>query len=92
MARLFSSYFPEYLGRLIIIHAPVAFKVLWEMLSPFIDEQTQKKIGIYKGDGLEDLLATIDAESLPEVLGGKCKCEGGCENAYTGPWNDLKYR
>ncbi|KAL2607549.1 hypothetical protein R1flu_026122 [Riccia fluitans] len=92
MARWFSSYFPEYLGRLIIINAPVAFKVLWEMLSPFVDDQTQKKIGIHKNNGLDDLLATVDAENLPEFLGGKCNCPGGCENSYTGPWNDLKYR
>ncbi|CAM6085246.1 unnamed protein product [Calypogeia fissa] len=92
MARLFSNYYPEYLGRLIIINAPVAFKVLWEMLSPFVDEHTQKKIGIYKGDGREDLLKTIDADNLPEFLGGKCNCPGGCENSVTGPWNELKYR
>ncbi|KAJ7563311.1 hypothetical protein O6H91_03G105400 [Diphasiastrum complanatum] len=92
MAQLFSRYYPEYLGRLIIINAPASFKVLWELLSPFIDQRTQNKIGIHKGNGLEDLLRTVNEDDLPAFLGGKCQCPGGCEHALTGPWNDERYR
>ncbi|KAJ7515783.1 hypothetical protein O6H91_22G027700 [Diphasiastrum complanatum] len=85
MANLFSRYYPDYLGRLIIINVPVAFWVVWEMLRPFINDRTQKKIRIHRGNGLEDLLNTIHAEDLPSFLGGRCRCPGGCEHALTGP-------
>lgn len=85
MAKWFSCYYPEYLGRLIIINTPVAFKVLWELLSPFIDSKTEKKIRIHKDGGLQDLLDTVDAQNLPAFLGGTCNCAGGCMNAVTGP-------
>eukprot|EP00246_Nothoceros_aenigmaticus_P002042 TRINITY_DN1277_c0_g1_i1.p1 TRINITY_DN1277_c0_g1~~TRINITY_DN1277_c0_g1_i1.p1 ORF type:complete len:109 (-),score=10.69 TRINITY_DN1277_c0_g1_i1:118-444(-) len=85
MAKWFSLY-PEYLGRLIIINTPITFKMLWELLSPFIDGPTQKKIRIHKDGGLADLLDTVEAQNLPSFLGGACECEGGCMNAVSGPW------
>ncbi|EFJ28786.1 hypothetical protein SELMODRAFT_92905 [Selaginella moellendorffii] len=88
MAQIFSRYYPEYLGRLIIVNAPAAFKVLWEILLPFIDAPTQKRIGIHRGNGLADLLSVVAPENLPCFLGGSCKCPQGCENSLTGPWSD----
>ena len=35
----------------------------------------------------------VDAENLPDFLGGKCKCEhveGGCMYSQAGPWQDYE--
>ena len=40
------------------------------------------------------MLEAIDAENLPQWLGGTCTCshvEGGCLNSRAGPWNDFVF-
>ncbi|XP_002964175.2 SEC14 cytosolic factor [Selaginella moellendorffii] len=74
-AHVFSQYYPEYLGQVIIVNAPVSFKIVWQLLGPFMDEKTRKKISIHRGDGSESLLEAIDSEDLPAVLGGSCHCK-----------------
>ena len=63
-----------------IVNAPFLFTAIWTIVKGFIDEKTRKKINIIGGSYKKTLLAAVEAENLPEWLGGECKCEeyGGC--------------
>ncbi|KAH6593244.1 hypothetical protein BASA50_007451 [Batrachochytrium salamandrivorans] len=82
------NYYPEMLGKMYIINAPMLFTVVWNMVKPMLDEVTVKKINILGSSYKSTLLETIDAESLPDFMGGSCQCPGGCAHADIGPWND----
>eukprot|EP00744_Colponema_vietnamica_P001094 GILI01001849.1.p1 GENE.GILI01001849.1~~GILI01001849.1.p1 ORF type:complete len:305 (+),score=85.90 GILI01001849.1:103-1017(+) len=82
------DYYPEMLGKMFIVNAPMLFSGIWNLIKPMLDEKTRNKITIV-GSGYKDkLLALVDAENLPDFLGGTCTCEGGCMMRDVGPWND----
>lgn len=83
---IMGSYYPESLARVIILNAPIAFSMLWEFMTPFIDVRTLERIQILRDGGVDRLLEYIDEDSLPEFLGGKCECPNGCEHDGSGPW------
>jgi len=68
------------------------FTGVWAVIKGFLDEKTRNKIKIIGGGYKKDLLEAIDAENLPEFLGGSCTCEeyGGCMYSNIGPWNDYE--
>mmetsp|Transcript_40840 Transcript_40840/g.49556 ORF Transcript_40840/g.49556 Transcript_40840/m.49556 type:complete len:312 (-) Transcript_40840:232-1167(-) len=74
------DHYPEQLGGAYIINAPWVFSTVWNAISKILDKRTQEKVYVLsKGKKqTEELLKIIDAESLPEFLGGVCRCEGGC--------------
>jgi len=41
------------------------------MIKPWLDEKTKSKIKIIGGSYEKDLLEEVDAENLPDFLGGK---------------------
>jgi hypothetical protein len=78
-----AKYYPERLGRLFIINTPSIFTRVWNMfVKKWVDKGILEKVHILgKEDYKSILLQHIDAESLPEFLGGKCTCShmpGGC--------------
>ncbi|KAJ7537254.1 hypothetical protein O6H91_12G106100 [Diphasiastrum complanatum] len=87
IAKVDQDYYPEYLGKMIIINAPVAFKAMWTVVKPWIDKRTKKKIEVCGGNFTGKLLELVEKENLPEFLGGCCSCVGGCEHSDAGPWN-----
>jgi hypothetical protein len=82
------NYYPETLGRMFIINAPLLFKGVWAMVKPMLDENTVAKISVLSSHYEKELLEDIDPQSLPAFYGGKCDCPGGCESSDVGPWND----
>ena len=88
IAQIGQDYYPEQLGTMFIINAPMLFSSVWSLIKPFLDEVTVKKIHILGSSYKKALLEYIDEENLPARLGGKCKCPGtgGCESADPGPW------
>ena len=87
------DYYPETMGNLFIVNAPMLFSGIWKICKGFLDEVTRKKIKILGGTFLPTLLQHADEESIPSFLGGKCTCseyEGGCLRSYAGPWNDFE--
>lgn len=71
---ILQDYYPERLGKLIIIHVPYIFMTAWKMVYPFIDKNTKKKIIFVENKKLQStLLQDIDEDQLPDTLGGKLK-------------------
>ena len=84
------DYYPEMLGNMYILNNGYFFSAAWAIIKNFIDDKTTKKIQMLGLKYQEKLLEFIDADNLPEFLGGKCTCsgiEGGCLYLDIGPWN-----
>ncbi|XP_078149264.1 phosphatidylinositol/phosphatidylcholine transfer protein SFH8-like isoform X2 [Carex rostrata] len=84
--------YPETLHRLFIVNAGGGFRILWNTVKSFLDPKTASKIQVLGGKYQTKLLEIIDANELPEFLGGACTCAeyGGCLKAEKGPWTDPK--
>ncbi|CAJ1410554.1 unnamed protein product [Effrenium voratum] len=93
---MLQSHYPECSGRMVIINAPKVFGIAWSFIKPQLDEKTVAKISIFGSDQREAyvkcLLDLVDAEQLPSLYGGKCRCDGkdplSCMRAVKGPWAD----
>ncbi|KAJ3269480.1 cytosolic factor, phosphatidylinositol/phosphatidylcholine transfer protein [Terramyces sp. JEL0728] len=88
LSSIASDYYPETMGKMCIINAPTLFTAVWSVVKNMIDENTAAKISILGSGYQKQLLELIDAENLPQFLGGSCSCPGGCESSDLGPWND----
>jgi hypothetical protein len=76
------------MGQLLIINAPSSFTFIWGIIKPWLAKETVEKVDILGSNYREVLLDVVDAENLPEILGGTCTCEGegGCDLSGAGPW------
>ncbi|CAG7898963.1 unnamed protein product [Brassica rapa] len=85
-----SDNYPETLNRMFIINAGYGFRLVWSGVKSFLDPKTTAKIHVLSNKYQSKLLEIIDANELPEFLGGKCTCadKGGCMRSDKGPWND----
>jgi len=84
------NYYPEMLGTMFLVNCGMTFSLVWNLVKGFIDNKTKDKIKVEKSKYQPKLLELVDAENLPSILGGNCKCshiEGGCMFADIGPWN-----
>jgi len=84
------NYYPEMLGTMFLINCGMTFSLVWNLVKGFIDTKTKDKIKVEKSKFQPKLLELVDAENLPSILGGNCKCshvEGGCMLSDIGPWN-----
>ena len=82
------NYYPERLSKAIVTSAPLAFRVIWKAIQPFMDAAMVSRVLILEEDYTE-LHAWIDPCYLPERLGGTAKvsavawgrvlCEGGTQ-------------
>ena len=79
--------YPETMGKFYIINAPFGFSALWNVVKPWLDEFTVKKIDILGSKYQDTLLQQIPKENLSSEFGGSCKCAGGCSLSDAGPWN-----
>ncbi|XP_034216019.1 phosphatidylinositol transfer protein 3-like isoform X2 [Prunus dulcis] len=69
---ILQDYYPERLGKLFIVHAPLVFMTVWKIVYPFIDNKTKKKIVFVENKMLKStLLEEIDESQLPEIYGGQ---------------------
>ncbi|KAI8473261.1 MAG: CRAL-TRIO domain-containing protein, partial [Monoraphidium minutum] len=77
--------YPEMLGRICIINAPMLFKAVWALIKPMLNPRTLNKIQICQTNYAADLLEWVDADNLPVWLGGRSK---GTLLDDVGPWSD----
>jgi len=84
------DYYPETLGMMFVINAPLLFTSTWGMIKPLLDPVTISKIKIIGSGYQKELLSFVDAENLPAEFGGTCNCPGGCSLSDEGPWKHAK--
>eukprot|EP00922_Rhytidocystis_sp_ex-Travisia-forbesii_P000030 GHVS01000056.1.p1 GENE.GHVS01000056.1~~GHVS01000056.1.p1 ORF type:complete len:291 (+),score=33.17 GHVS01000056.1:290-1162(+) len=84
------NYYPEILGKMMIINAPSVFTLMWNFVKPLIDEKTVAKISWFgtKDNWREKLLTMVDADQLPDFLGGRHMCGNDWVDTNFGPWAD----
>ncbi|XP_078167463.1 uncharacterized protein LOC144562168 [Carex rostrata] len=69
---IMQNYYPERLGKALLVHVPQLFMKAWKIVYPFIDKNTQEKFVFVDDKKLQEvLLAEIDESQLPEIYGGK---------------------
>ena len=71
-------HYPETLHKLYIVNAPRLLWVGYKIVEPWLDPATAAKVEILGANYQAILREKIGVENLPESLGGKCRCEGGC--------------
>lgn len=88
MISIVQDFYPELLGRLIIINAPFAFRMIWAFVKVFVDKKTVNKVEIYGDNAIDKIACHVEKHNLPDFLGGTCKEP---LKSNSGPWNeDLK--
>jgi len=88
------DYYPEMLGQMFIINAPMLFTSTWKLITPLLDPVTVKKIKILGSKYESEIFKVIDKENFPKFLGGTCECPectGGCSRTDPGPWKEEQY-
>ncbi|KAK4742294.1 hypothetical protein SAY87_000295 [Trapa incisa] len=90
LQKIDSDNYPETLSQMFIINAGPGFKLLWNTVKSFLDPKTTSKIHVLGNKYQYKLLEIIDANELPEFLGGNCTCtdQGGCLRSDKGPWKN----
>uniref|UniRef100_A0A0E0CCF8 CRAL-TRIO domain-containing protein n=1 Tax=Oryza meridionalis TaxID=40149 RepID=A0A0E0CCF8_9ORYZ len=69
---IMQSYYPERLGKALMIHVPYMFMKAWKMIYPFIDNVTRDKFVFVDDKSLQEVLhQEIDDSQIPDTLGGK---------------------
>jgi len=71
------NFYPETLGILLMINAPRIAPMLWKILKPMLDANTQKKVHIIGSDYQKTLLEHIAPDQLPVEYGGTCSHKDG---------------
>lgn len=85
------DYYPEMLGQMFIINAPLLFTSTWKLITPILDPVTVNKIKILGSKYEDELFKIIDKENFPKFLGGTCECPECCNRSDQGPWKDERY-
>jgi len=84
------DYYPEILGTMFIINAPMMFSGIWSIIKHFIDEKTRKKILILDSKYQKELFQYAAVENLPDFLGGRVTSAdyGDPFCKEQGPWTE----
>lgn len=69
---IMQNYYPERLGKALMVHVPYIFMKAWKMVYPFIDANTRAKIMFIDDKNLDETLRReMDESQVPEIYGGK---------------------
>jgi hypothetical protein len=71
------AHYAEGLYRVYAVNCPTMVTFVWGIVRHWMDPRVQQKVFLLGEDETKAaLLEAIDAENLPEFLGGKCRCGG----------------
>jgi CRAL/TRIO domain len=75
--------------QMFIVNAPMIFKAMWAVISPWLEQRTQAKIQVISNEkqGQQALLAAIPPENLIARLGGSSQVDPFADHTI-GPWAD----
>jgi hypothetical protein len=65
---ILQNYYPERLGRVLLVAPPFIFRAIWAIIKPLLQEATRNKI-LFLGSN-EELKQYIDPDAIPEHYGG----------------------
>ena len=71
IAQIDSDNYPESLGKMLIINAPVTFVSVWAIIKGFIDHHTRTKVEVMGHNYLRRVLEIVPEENFPVYLGAK---------------------
>jgi len=82
------DYYPEILGSMFIVNAPMFFYGVWNIAKHFVDDKTRNKINILGSGYKKELFKVVDENELPDFLGGKLtEADYGANlTLEQGPW------
>lgn len=72
--KISGDYYPDSLWNLFIINAPMSFRMIWRIISPWIDPVVKAKIRILAGESAyipAMIKSDIPIESIPSIIGGE---------------------
>eukprot|EP00850_Spirogloea_muscicola_P015081 SM000113S24037 [mRNA] locus=s113:88451:89649:- [translate_table: standard] len=67
LTRIDQDYYPEHMGRIIIINAPPVFKLIWQIVRIWLDKKTLRKIDVVGSKYEAKLLEHITCPRLLEA-------------------------
>jgi hypothetical protein len=70
-AHVLQNYYPERMGVSFVVNGPWYLASVWKIIQSWLEERTRRKIQILGSDYQNTLLELIDADVLPDFLGGK---------------------
>ena len=87
VAKLAQDYYPEVLGKLYVVNAPVLVSGIWSVIKGWIDEKTRSKINILGSNFHKQIFEFCDHDQIPTFLGGTLENELDDE---IGPWSEFE--
>lgn len=64
------SHYPMYIGDVFIAPISTVFFIVWKLIQLILDEATKKRFHLLQGDYTKELLKVVNADSIPDTLGG----------------------
>ena len=78
VSKISQDYYPETMGKMFIINAPVMFTAAWSVVQGWLDERTVNKIAVYGSDYKEALFKQLGGkDKTPVEYGGTWKPASG---------------
>ena len=71
-AGLNAEFYPESVKAIIVVNAPTIFNILFAAVSPFLPEETKRKIRVTRGNGHAEISEFVtDPNQIPREHGGQ---------------------
>lgn len=59
-SKIAQDYYPEIMGKMLVINAPMTFTAIWAIIKGWLDEKTRRKISIFGGGYMKELLKFVN--------------------------------